>query len=108
MNDDNSDEDGAPSPANIVDEKVEVQPLTMPRNAANKKKQITFTSGSVLDKPAGLSIDVPNENEKSAAAQNSTKNSVTPKRQSTVNPLANSTKYKNVQSKIGSLSRSST
>ena len=68
MNDQNSDQDGAPSPASIVDEQAEVQPLTMPRNATNKKKQITFTSGSVLKKPAGLSIDVPNENKPSAAA----------------------------------------
>ena len=79
MNDQNSDQDGAPSPANIIDEKAEVQPLTMPRNAANKKKQITFTSGSIPNKPAGLSINVP-ENKPSAATLNSTKNSVTPKR----------------------------
>ena len=83
----------------------------MTRNAASKKKQITFTSGSVLNKPAGLSINVPNENEKSAAAQNSTKNNTAPKRQFTAsNPFADKERSKKseVQSKIGSLSRSST
>ena len=40
----------------------------MTRNAATKKKEITFTKGSVLDKPAGLSINVPSDNEENAAA----------------------------------------